>query len=165
MSLPVVDDILKQNEILCLRVERMPVNHDQFSDLKNVPYLAVITPATHDMSPLREWWQEGNSPIQWYYNYSLKKEGIAPVTAEGNICREIIYHHLSCPAMWSVFLIQDLLAMDNALRLDNPMKERINDPADPGHQWKYRIHLSVETLLSAKTYNHSLKAMIRLAGR
>ena len=87
------------------------------------------------------------------------------MTADENICREIVNHHLNSPAMWSVFLIQDILAMDGSLRQNNPEKERINDPADPDHQWKYRMNVTLDDLIAAKSFNHSVKAMIRLSGR
>lgn len=85
--------------------------------------------------------------------------------ANEDICRDIVYHHLNNPAMWSVFLIQDLLAMDKNLRHENPSDERVNDPSDPDHYWNYRMKATVDELLSSKSFNHSLKEMIRSSGR
>jgi 4-alpha-glucanotransferase len=39
------------------------------------------------------------------------------------------------------------------LRLANPAAERINIPADANHYWRYRMHLTLEELLSAEEFN------------
>jgi 4-alpha-glucanotransferase len=55
--------------------------------------------------------------------------------------------------------------MDESLRRTNPEDERINIPADPKHYWRYRMHLTLETLLKASTFNEELKGYIRASGR
>jgi 4-alpha-glucanotransferase len=68
-------------------------------------------------------------------------------------------------AMWSVFLIQDLLAVDGKIRKENTHTERINIPADPNHYWNYRMHLTLEELMKADELNSQIKTMIKEAGR
>jgi 4-alpha-glucanotransferase len=67
--------------------------------------------------------------------------------------------------MWAVFLLQDFLSMDASLRRENPHEERINNPADPDHYWNYRVHLSLESLMTAKAFNQDLVQLIHDAGR
>ena len=50
----------------------------------------------------------------------------------------------------AIFPIQDWLAIDEHLRRSDFENERINDPANPHHHWRYRLHLNVEELLTDK---------------
>ena len=112
-----VEDVLKNREILSLQVQRMPkTSEDQYTHPKNASYLTVVTPSTHDMSTLREWWEEDKSGIQSFYNNFLGQHGTAPYYCEPWISREIIAQHMYSPAMWAVFLLQDLMAMDDHIR-------------------------------------------------
>ena len=43
--------------------------------------------------------------------------------------------------------------------------ERINIPANPKHYWRYRMHLSVESLLKADNFNQHLHDLIGQHGR
>ena len=81
------------------------------------------------------------------------------------ISKEIILQHLYSPAMWSIFQIQDLLGMSENLRREKPYEERINQPSDPNHFWKYRMHINLETLIKEKTFNDELKGLINDSGR
>ncbi len=160
-----VESVLDKNKILCLRVERMPVNHEKFFSPAKAPYLSVVTPSTHDMSTLRQWWTEPEAPVQWYYNFELLQEGLAPAELNRETAQLIIQNHLHSPAMFSVFLLQDILAMDDKLKNHNLHKERINDPAFGDFEWSYRMHISLENLLQAKAFTKELKKMIKSSGR
>jgi 4-alpha-glucanotransferase len=91
--------------------------------------------------------------------------GDAPFYCEAWVNRAIVLQHLYCPAMWSIFLMQDLLGMSETLRRQNPYEERINIPADPKHYWKYRMHISLEDLLKEKEFNKELREYITNSGR
>jgi 4-alpha-glucanotransferase len=67
--------------------------------------------------------------------------------------------------MLTVLPLQDWLSMDPALRRQNPDEERINVPANSRHYWRYRMHLTVETLIEAKDFNETLTGMISASGR
>ena len=136
-----VESVLNKREILSLQVQRMPKKiGENFAHPRNAIYLSVVTPSTHDMSTIREWWEDDKESIQYFYNYLMAKEGMAPFYCEPWICTEIVKQHLESPAMWAVFLLQDILAMDDHLRRENPFEERINVPANPDHNWVYRMH-------------------------
>jgi len=161
-----VEDVLIGREILSLQVQRMPKKiGESFSHPKNAIYLSVVTPSTHDMSTIREWWEEDREGTQYFYNNLLGQHGTAPFYCEPWICKEIISQHLYSPAMFAVFLIQDLMAMDETIRRENPAEERINVPANPDHNWDYRMHITLEKLLEHIPLTHELKALIKQSGR
>lgn len=156
-----VPAVLSQMNILSLQVERMPKkSSEQFSYPENAPYDAVLTPGTHDMSTLREWWREDRSVTQEFFNQALGRHGAAPDDCTAEIAEQIIAQHLYAPSMLSVFLIQDLLAMSNELRAENPKEERINIPANPQHIWNYRMHLFLEDLLADDSFTQKIRSLV-----
>ncbi|MDB5223476.1 MAG: 4-alpha-glucanotransferase [Chitinophagaceae bacterium] len=161
-----VPEVMKQTGILSLEIQRMP--KDPASDFfhpKAAPYLSVVTPSTHDMSTLREWWEEDRALTQKFYNYVMGHYGKAPDVCEPMISKEIILQHLYSPAMWSIFQIQDLLGMSAKLRRENPHEERINQPSDANHFWKYRMHIPLEELAGQKDFTKELKTLITDSAR
>ena len=162
-----VPGVMKELEFLTLEIQRMSKKPEsEFLQAKDIPYLSVASPSTHDMSPIRAWWEESEwSQIQRFYNQELGREGICPSVCEPEIVTQIIQQHLNWPSMWAVFPIQDLLGMDANLRLEDPAKERINEPSNPQHYWRYRMHLTLDQLQEAKSFNQKLKTMIQDAGR
>lgn len=163
---PSVPDIMRQLGILGLEVERMPkTDRTEFFNPSTATYLSVVMPSTHDMSTLREWWHEDKEKIQIFYNQVLGHYGEAPDDCEAWISKEIIQQHLNSPAMWSIFLIQDLFGMSEKLKMEDPRKERINVPSDPNHYWRYRMQVPVEELLKEDSFNKQLKEMVTASNR
>ena len=152
--------------LLSLEIQRMPKDpSQQFFNPANAPYLSVVTASTHDMSTIREWWQENTDSTQTFYNTQLGRLGQAPYYAEPWICTDIIRQHLFSTAMWSIFQIQDLMSIDGDIRCEKPEDERINVPADPNHYWRYRMHLNFEELEQKESFNNKLNWLIKNAGR
>jgi 4-alpha-glucanotransferase len=161
-----VPDVMKGLGILSLEIQRMPKDpNTEFFHPKTAPYLSVVTPSTHDMSTIRGWWEEDRERTQRFYNRVLESHGTAPYFCDSWINRAIILQHLYSPAMWSIFQLQDLLGMSDELRNENPHAERINQPADPKHYWRYRMHLTLEGLLKEKAFNTELREYITNSGR
>ena len=161
-----VESVLDNLQMLALEVQRMPKKAgDAFSNPYNSPYLSVVTPSTHDMATIREWWEEDKTTIQQFYNNQLGHNGDAPFYAEPWVCRDIVQQHLNSPAMWAVFLLQDLLAMDEGLRKEDPKAERINNPANPDHYWNYRMHITLEQLAEQVGFVVTLKHLVAESGR
>ena len=123
--------------------------------------IAADTPGTHDMSTLRGWWEEDPTFTQKFYHRELKLDGTAPTHCDAAINRAIVLQHLASPAMWSIFQLQDLLGMDESLRRKDFAAERINVPANPKNYWRYRMHLTLETLLQADAFNNEVGSHIR----
>ena len=161
-----VPEVMKQLGILSLEIQRMPKDSNTtFFHPSRAPYLSVVTPSTHDMSTIRSWWEEDRNTIQKFYNSLLEESGEAPESCEPWINTAIVNQHLSSPAMWSIFQLQDLLGMSKELCRENPHEERINVPANSRHYWKYRIHIPLENLLKEKHFNEELRKLIEENGR
>lgn len=161
-----VPEVLKENEILSLNVQRMPKNnHSVFTDIFSANYLSVVTPGTHDMPVLRAWWKQDKTTTQKFYNDILNMPGIAPGEANETIIKKILEQFLQSPAMWSIFQLQDVMGMDKGLQSDDPRKEQINNPADAHNKWNYRMHISLENLLQQHAFNESWRKMIEKSSR
>ena len=161
-----VPDVMKQLGILSLEIQRMPKDPArEFFHPDEAPYLSVITPSTHDMSTLRGWWEENREKTQHFYNHVLHQWGDAPYFCESWVSRAIILQHLYSPAMWAIFMLQDIFGMTESLRRENPLEERINNPAISKHYWRYRMHIDLEDLLKESDFNEELKGYVTNSGR
>lgn len=161
-----VEPVLDQLRILTLEIQQMPKQQGfEFAHLEANPYRSVATISTHDMSPLRLWWQENPERRQRYYVTMLQKEGRAPEQLPAHLAEEIVARHLYCPSMLCILQLQDWLAMDSELRSKHPQDERINVPSDPYNHWRYRMHLTIEQLIAAERYNNKVRTMITRSKR
>ena len=159
---PVLDSL----RILTLEIQSLPKQSGyEFTHLDGNPYRSVATISTHDMSPLRLWWEESPERTQRYYVTMLQKQGRAPEHLPAYLAEEMIARHLYCPSMLCLLSLQDWLAMDSELRSKNPREERINVPSDPYNRWKYRMNLTIEELLKADKYNNKVRTMIQRSKR
>lgn len=161
-----VHEVMDRLQIFTLELEHMPKtpNHE-FADLTQLPYHSVCTTSTHDMNPIRAWWKENREKTQRYYNQVLKREGIAPEECTSQIAEQIIRNNLQASSILTVLPLQDWLAVDDKIRYPDADAERINTPANPDNYWCYRMHLTIESLLSANTFNRKIKSMITDCGR
>jgi len=161
-----VEPVLDAMRILTLEIQTMPKQTGyEFSHLDGYPYRSVATFATHDMSPLRLWWEESPERTQRYYVTMLQKQGRAPEHLPAHLAEEIIARHLYCPSMLCLLSLQDWLAMDGELRRKNPREERINVPSDAYNRWQWRMHLTIEQLLQASKYNNKVRTMVTRSKR
>ena len=161
-----VEPVLDQLRILTLEIQQMPKQQGfEFAHLDANPIRSVATISTHDMAPLRLWWQENPERRQRFYVTMLQKEGRAPEQLPAHLAEEIIARHLYCPSMLCLLSLQDWLSMDMELRRKNPQDERINVPSDPYNRWQYRMHLTIEELLAATKYNNKVRTMIKRSKR
>lgn len=161
-----VQPVLDHLRILTLEIQSLPKQSGfEFTHLDGNPYRSVATISTHDISPLRLWWEESPERTQRYYVSMLQKQGRAPEHLPAHLAEEIIARHLYCPSMLCILSLQDWLAMDSELRSKNPREERVNVPSDPYNRWKYRMHLTIEDLLAATKYNNKVRTMITRSKR
>ena len=151
-----VPDVMDRLRILALEVQRMPKTLGvQVEDPSTYPYMSVCTTSTHDMNVLRAWIEQEMEP-------NLVISARRATTAA---CTSVISAHLASPSMLAIFPLQDWLSMSSKLRAKDPAAERINVPADPNNYWRYRMHLTLEKLLSAKEFNEEIRQMLYLSGR
>ena len=160
-----VPGVLRELGILSLEIQRMPKRADLvFSDPAQAPYLSVVSPSTHDMPTLRGWWRE-DARVTGDFAWRMLGEAFPPAELSGDLASRIIHQHLVSPAMWAIFPLQDLLAMDENLRHADPDAERINVPAIKHYKWRYRMHLALGELAAADDFNTQLAGMLKGAGR
>ncbi len=161
-----VPAVMAGEQILSLEIQRMPKDPSvEFGVTACYPYLSVCTTSTHDMNPVRAWWEEDRALAQRFYNQVLGAWGEAPYFCEPWICELIVAKHLESPAMLTILPWQDWVAMDGALRRENPQEERINVPANSRHYWRYRMHMTLEELLKAESLNGMIRRKIAESGR
>ncbi len=161
-----VPQVMNSLKILTLEIQRMPKKYGyEFSNLAENPYLSVSTISTHDMSTLRQWWDEDPSAAQRYYNNVLRHNGDAPHPLPPHVAGEIVSAHLASPSMLCMLSLQDWLAIDQDMRNPDANTERINDPANPHHYWRWRMHLTIENLKASTRLNENIQAMIESNGR
>ncbi len=158
--------VMKQLGILSLEVQRMPkASNSVFFNPKEAPYLSVVTPSSHDTSTIRAWWEEDPNKIKQFFHEQLEQNTDPPNSCEPWIIKKIMLQHLHSPAMWSIFQLQDYLGVDVTLRTTDSRMERINDPSNANHYWRYRMHLYLENLIQSQHFNEQWKIAIKEAGR
>ena len=158
--------VMNELRILSLEIQSMPKDDTiRFGKLSHNPYRSVDTISTHDMSTLRQWWDEDEARTQEYFNTSLRRSGPAPHPLPGWLAKDIISRHLTSPSMLCLISFQDWMSIDEKLRLPDQNAERINIPANPRHYWRYRMHITLEQLLAADELNNEINTLIIQSGR
>ncbi len=158
--------VMNELRILSLEIQSMPKDPTvRFGQLQRNPYRSVCTISTHDMSTLRQWWDEDEERAQDYFNNELHYSGEAPHPMPGWLCKEVVARHLMSPSMLCLLSLQDWLSIDETLRLPDENAERINIPANPRHYWRYRMHLTIEQLLQADDFNREVMILIKQGSR
>lgn len=160
-----VPGVLRELGILSLEIQRMPkAAGAEFFDPALAPYLSVVSPSTHDMATLRSWWLEDPAATS---RFAAQMLGMFSPDTEltDDLATRIIWQHLHSPAMWAIFPLQDLWAMDETLRHPQPETERINIPAIMPYYWRYRMHVPLEKLATAEGFNQKLARLIESSGR
>ena len=158
--------VMNELRILSLEIQSMPKDPTtRFGHLSRNPYRSVDTISTHDMTTLRQWWDEDEERTQSYFNTMLYRGGAAPHPLPDWLAKDIVSRHLTSPSMLCLISFQDWMSIDEKLRLPDENAERINIPANPRHYWRYRMHLTIEQLLAADTLNNEISTLIIQSGR
>ena len=132
-----VPEVMEHEKILSLKMRGM----DQKGEWN---YLSVCSTSSHDMETLRMQCQ--NDPEPWEV-------------------RNMLGEFLFSPSMLAIFPLQDWLALDKGLRRPERNEERINQPADPNHKWRFRMHLNLSQLKDASALNAEICGMLKDSGR
>lgn len=160
-----VPGVMNTLGILSLEIQRWPKDSDkEFGHPAHMPYMSVCTTGTHDMSTLRGWWRE-DEKARARYAWEMLGKAFPEEDLEAETVRHILAQHLHSPAMWAIFPLQDLLAMDAELRSDDIEGERINVPAITPFYWRWRMEIPIGKLAGAEAFNARLKEMVAVAGR
>ena len=158
--------VMNQLQILSLEIQRMPKNpQDAFGHVQWYPERSVCTTGTHDTETLRQWWELDTDLTRKFYYDELHESGECPTVATTQVCARIVGDHLASPSLFCILPLQDWLSIDENLRLADANAERINIPANPRHYWRYRMHISLEQLLSAEQFNKRIADMVSASNR
>eukprot|EP00173_Palmaria_palmata_P004138 Plantae.Rhodophyta-Palmaria_palmata.ctg50.p1 GENE.Plantae.Rhodophyta-Palmaria_palmata.ctg50~~Plantae.Rhodophyta-Palmaria_palmata.ctg50.p1 ORF type:complete len:549 (-),score=127.63 Plantae.Rhodophyta-Palmaria_palmata.ctg50:492-2138(-) len=162
-----VPAVMKETCIVSLKVQRMPDNSDDlYGAPADYPYASVATTSSHDTSTFRGWWEEISADSrQQYWSNLMHRQGVAPESCSTDIAEWAIVDHLASPAMWTVFPLQDLLAIDSELKRENAAEEQINNPANSMHYWRFRLHIPVEDIIAKKSFISKVKSLNADSGR
>jgi 4-alpha-glucanotransferase len=154
---------LQELGILGLKVERWEEDGDGEGVLRHpstYPYLSVSTPGVHDTSSVRGWWEEEQTNRESYcaaVGLDQCPEEFTTVVAE-----ELIRRNLQSGSAICVFQIQDLFAMEEQLRVEDPADERINVPGTTNNDnWSYCLPVLLEDLLRTTHFTQRIHALIR----
>ena len=159
---PVVMDKLG---ITALKVQRSPKEDVPFYNPQTASYMNVVTASSHDSSTLRQWWKENRELTQLYFNQQLGQFGTAPSELLPELAEIIMKQHLHSDAMLAIFPIQEFFATGYEIANPNADDERINNPAVFPHYWRYRMHISLEELLSKENFNHKIAGFVEESKR
>ena len=162
-----VPETMADLNILSLEIQRMPKDPKQlFGDPTGYPYLCVCATGTHDMAPLRAWWEEDRALTDRFYHEMLHHIGDTPYFCEPWVCEQILFQHLQSPAMLAVLPLQDWISIDGDARYPgNPSDERINVPAIPRYYWRFRMHCTLESLIGNEKLCKQIKSLVLTSGR
>ncbi|AYO58485.1 4-alpha-glucanotransferase [Chryseobacterium sp. 6424] len=161
-AVPIVMDRLA---ITALKVQRMPSENILWYDPKNAGYMNVVTASSHDSSTLRQWWHEDRELTQQYFQHQLGQAGTAPLNLEPQLAEIIMKQHLYNDAMLAIFPIQEYLATEAGLQHPHMDEERINIPAVFPHYWRYRMHLTLESLITEERFNEKIAGWVKDSNR
>jgi 4-alpha-glucanotransferase len=143
-----VPKVLTKLKILGLRVLRWHrywgKEGQPYIPFDEYPELSVCTPAVHDSSCLREWWDKEaeQERLSGFIGYPSLPRMYNPGTAK------IILHKIAaCASRFRVFQIQDLLHLSNRWYASDPASERINVPGTANDfNWTYRLPAPVSEI-------------------
>lgn len=137
-----------------------------FDKIRQFPYFSIATPSTVNMHSIRGWWaQEDREIIKRFWREEIWRIDEPPTECEAWIQEIILKQHLWAESIWTVFLLQDLVGIDERFRSQNPEDERINDPNDKNHHWDYRFPFSIEELISASDLSYKIRGFVEASGR
>ncbi len=160
-----VPKVMNELGILSLQVQRMPNDDILYHNPANAPYLSVVTPATHDTSTIRQWWKEDEALSKHYYYHQLGLKDSFQSEINDEMIKIIIEQHYNSPAMISVIPIQELFALSETTINPDIDSERINIPAVFPHNWKYRMHISINEMIKNESLKNKVKELIINAKR
>jgi 4-alpha-glucanotransferase len=136
-----VPRVLAKLKVLGLRVVRW---HRQwgkpgepFVPFEDYPELSVCTPAVHDSSTLREWWER--EADQDVYSGFIGYPSLPRIYNPG-VAKVILQRIAAAASRFRVFQVQDLLHLSPPWYAEDPASERVNVPGTvTPFNWTYRL--------------------------
>ncbi|KAK4272410.1 hypothetical protein QN277_020974 [Acacia crassicarpa] len=161
-----VHPVMQELGLLGLRIQRMPSEPDlEFGIPSQYSYMTVCAPSCHDAATLRAWWEEDEDRRLRFFRNVMECDMLPPDQCTSEVAYFIIRQHVESPSMWAIFPLQDLLALKEEYTTRPAKEETINDPTNPKHYWRYRVHVTVESLLEDNELTSIINNLVRESGR
>ncbi|XP_057770458.1 4-alpha-glucanotransferase DPE2 [Salvia miltiorrhiza] len=161
-----VHPVMQELGLIGLRIQRMPNEPGlEFGVPSQYSYMTVCAPSCHDCSTLRAWWEEDEERRRKFFKAMLGSDMLPPDRCTPEIAQFVLRQHVEAPSMWAIFPLQDLLALKEEYTTRPAVEETINDPTNPKHYWRFRVHVTVESLQKDKELVSAIKDLIRSSGR
>ncbi|MCL2196391.1 MAG: 4-alpha-glucanotransferase [Treponema sp.] len=149
---PCVPKVLSKLKILGLRVTRWHrdwyKNNQPYIPFEEYPVLSVCTPAVHDSSTVREWWNK--EADQGQFSAFIGVPSLPKVYNPGT-AKVILSKTASARSRFRVFQIQDLLHLSNNWYSENAEDERVNVPGTANEfNWTYRLPATIQEIAKDK---------------
>ncbi|CAL9106060.1 unnamed protein product [Musa acuminata var. zebrina] len=161
-----VHPVMQELGLIGLRIQRMPSEPDvEFGIPSQYSYMTVCAPSCHDCSTMRAWWEEDEERRCRYYKSVAGCNDMPPPRCTTEVAYFIIQQHMQAPSMWAIFPLQDLLALREEYTTRPAVEETINDPTNPKHYWRYRVHVTLDSLMLDEDLKTIIKDMVLSSGR
>ncbi|MCL2276633.1 MAG: 4-alpha-glucanotransferase [Treponema sp.] len=149
---PCVPKVLTKLKILGLRVTRWFREWDKegqpYIPFDKYPALSVCTPAVHDSSTVREWWE--NEADQGQFAGFIGVPSLPKIYNPGT-AKIILSKSAGARSRFRVFQIQDILHLSNNWYSKNSGDERINVPGTFNEfNWAYRLPADIGEIAKDK---------------
>ncbi|KAJ9547973.1 hypothetical protein OSB04_020516, partial [Centaurea solstitialis] len=161
-----VHPVMQELGLIGLRIQRMPSEADlDFGIPSQYGYMTVCAPSCHDCSTLRAWWEEDEERRRLFFKTMVGVDSLPPKQCVPEIAYFVLRQHVEAPSMWAIFPLQDLLALKEEYTTRPATEETINDPTNPKHYWRFRVHVTMETLLKDTELTTSIKGLVSASAR
>jgi len=147
-----VPKVLADLKILGLRVVRWfrdwGKDGQPYIPFEKYPELSVCTPAVHDSSTVREWWEREANQEQFSGFIGVPS---LPRVYNPGTAKIVLSKIAGAQSRFRVFQIQDLLHLSNGWYAEDPASERVNVPGTSNEfNWTYRLPAPIEKIAEDK---------------
>lgn len=147
-----VRKVLEKLRILGLRVVRWHREWEKeaqpYIPFDQYPKLSVCTPAVHDSSTIREWWEKEAEQEQFSGFIGVPS---LPKIYNPGTAKIILSKTAAARSRFRVFQFQDILHLSNKWYAEDPASERINVPGtNNDFNWGYRLPAPIEEIVKDK---------------
>ena len=159
-----VPKVLTKLKILGLRVTRWFRDWDKggqpYIPFENYPQLSVCTPAVHDSSTVRQWWEQEADQGQFAGFIGVPS---LPKVYNPGTAKVILSKTAQARSRFRVFQIQDLLHLSNNWYSADPAEERVNVPGTANDfNWTYRLPANISEIAKDKELILAVKELSRV---
>jgi 4-alpha-glucanotransferase len=159
-----VPKVLSKLKILGLRVVRWfrewGKEGQPYIPFEEYPELSVCTPAVHDSSTVREWWEKEADQAQ--FSGFLGVPSLPKIYNPGT-AKIILSKAASARSRYRVFQIQDILHLSSNWYSEDPAAERVNVPGTANDfNWTYRLPAAISEIAKDKELIKTVAELSRI---